>query len=272
MNKRNLIGRLSNRISRTTLDLYCSVIPTKKTISAVLRVRNEGLFLRAAVESILPSVDEVIIVDNQSSDQTLAVANSLQSEFAQKVRVFTYHHDIAKCGEDNKNEFAKDPKSPRLLSNFYNFSFGKAKMNYLLKWDGDMIATPAFHEVVREFRKTIRQTVFMKGFDVSRTARKIDSEGSRSFESRLFRRQGSEYRTGPVCEYLHSPFLFSNFSCPDDCFIHLKFLKEDPYSNHTQALAELRHSQLNETEELVAQDDLAILRSYGIVVAQPHLH
>ena len=112
----------------------------------------------------------------------------------------------------------------------------------------------------------------MKGFDVSRTARKIDSEGSRSFESRLFRRQGSEYRTGPVCEYLHSPFLFSNFSCPDDCFIHLKFLKEDPYSNHTQALAELRHSQLNETEELVAQDDLAILRSYGIVVAQPHLH
>lgn len=272
MSKRSLIDRLSARITRTTLELYCSAIPRKKTISAVLRVRNEGLFLRAAVESILPSVDEVIIVDNQSSDQTLAVANALQTEVPEKVRVFSYHHDIARCGEDNENEFARDPKSPRLLSNFYNFSFGRATMNYLLKWDGDMIATPAFHEVVREFRNTNRQTVFMKGFDVSRNARKIDSEGSRSFESRLFRGQFSEYRTGPLCEYLHSPFLFSSFTCPDDCFIHLKFLKEDPYSNHTQALAELRHSQLNETEEPVAEDDLAILRSYGIVVPQPDLH
>jgi glycosyltransferase involved in cell wall biosynthesis len=231
----------------------------------VFRVKNEGLFLEAAVESILRSVDEVVIVDNQSTDLTLEVARALEARHSGKIKVFTYEHSIARCGEDNENEFLKNPKSPHLLANFYNFAFGKATMNYLLKWDGDMIATPAFHDLIKTFRHSKYQTVSMKGFDVSKNSRKIDSIGSRSFEPRLFRRLFSNYHTEKVCEALSSPFLYSLSVYPDDCFIHLKFIKEDPFSNHTAALTEQRKAQMNEMEK-ISQADIELLAAHGIVI------
>jgi glycosyltransferase involved in cell wall biosynthesis len=43
----------------------------------MIRVKTEAQFLRASVESILPLVDEVVIVDNASTDATAAIANEL---------------------------------------------------------------------------------------------------------------------------------------------------------------------------------------------------
>lgn len=265
MDVKSLTRRIFKQIP---LSLYCRVFPTAKTISAVFRVKNEGLFLEAAVESILKSVDEIVIVDNQSTDLTLEVAKALQAKYAGKVKVFTYEYSIARVGEDNLKEYNKDPKSPHLLSNFSNFAFEKGTMDFLLRWDGDMIANHAFHQMILEFKRGKSQTVYMKGCDISRNSRKIDSVGSRSFEPRLYRRQFSSYKNVEIHEALDSPFAYSAFVYPDDTFIHLKFLKEDPFSNHSTELVDVRKAEMTELEE-ISQADKDLLMSHGIAIPAP---
>jgi len=257
MDERNLIRRIFIQLP---LSLYCRVFRTTKTISAVFRLKNEGLFLETAVESILKSVDEVIIVDNQSTDLTLEVAEVLETKYSGKVQVFSYDYSIARVGEDNLNEFNKNPQSPRLLSNFSDFAFEMGTMDFLLRWDGDMIANPAFHQMIQDFKRSKRQTVYMKGCDISRNSRKIDSVGSRSFEPRLYRRQFSSYRNVRTQEALHSPFDYSAIAFPDDTFIHLKFLKEDPSSNHSAELLDVRKAEMTKLEE-ISQADKDLLTS-----------
>lgn len=265
MDGRSFIRRIFIQLP---LSLYCRVFPAAKTISAVFRVKNEGLFLQAAVESILDSVDEVIIVDNQSTDLTLEVAKALEAKYSGKIQVFSYNYSIARVGEDNLKEFNKDPQSPHLLSNFSNFAFEKGTMNFLLRWDGDMIANSAFHRMIGDFKRSKYQTVFMKGCDISRNSRKIDSVGSRSFEPRLYRRQFSNYKNVRIHEALHSPFEYSASVFPDDTFLHLKFLKEDPFSNHSAELIDVRKSEMTELEE-ISDEDKNLLTSYGIASPPP---
>lgn len=265
MDGRSLIRRIFIRIP---LSLYCRIFPTKRTISAVFRVKNEGLFLEAAVESILRSVDEIIIVDNQSTDLTLEVAKALEAKYSGKIKVFTYEYSIARVGEDNLKEFNKDPQSPHLLSNFSNFAFEKGTMDFLLRWDGDMIANSGLHQMIGDFKRAKYQTVYMKGCDISKNSRKIDSVGSRSFEPRLYRRQFSSYKNVRIHEALHSPFEYSAIVFPDDTFIHLKFLKEDPFSNHSAELIDVRKAEMSELEE-ISRVDHELLTSYGISIAPP---
>lgn len=56
-----------------------------ETFCAGIVARNEGTFLRESVESVLDAVDEVIIVENGSVDETKHVARDLESEYS-KVR------------------------------------------------------------------------------------------------------------------------------------------------------------------------------------------
>jgi hypothetical protein len=131
-----------------------------------------------------------------------------------------------------------------------------------------MIATSAFHRMIEEFKRAKCQTVYMKGCDISRNSRKIDSVGSRSFEPRLYRRQFSSYKNVRIHEALHSPFEYSAIAFPDDTFIHLKFLKEDPFSNHSAELIDVRKAEMTELDE-ISPADKDLLTSYGIAIPPP---
>src|SRR5438105_10685650 len=117
----------------------------RKRISAMLRVKNEEAFLRVAVESIVDLCDEVVIIDNASTDSTATIARELARANPDRVRVCIYEHDVARVGSENRELIATagGRRSPRLLSNYYNWCLRRCRMNFVLKWAGDMIATPA---------------------------------------------------------------------------------------------------------------------------------
>jgi hypothetical protein len=250
----------------------------RKRISAMMRVKNEESFLRASAESILPLVEEIVIIDNDSADATLRVAGDLARAWPDKVRVHSYPHEIAKVGSENQAlaATAEGRKSPRLLANYYNWCLQLCRMNFVLKWDGDMIATERFAEHVDFFRKTafvlmgvfganlhpdrrhlvaasetIQQQI-KNGMDLDQTSVLNWTSPYTAVEPRLFPRLFSSYRPDRWwCEALHSPWgrwpslsfdprpADFSFRTKDCGYLHLKYCKPSPYENFSGDFADL---------------------------------
>lgn len=110
-------------------------------MSAVLRVKNEAASLPFTLPGLFDSaLREVIIVDNGSTDDTLAVARAVAEQRGadDRLRTYTYPFSVARCGSEH---LATPPDSVRSLPYFYNWAFSHVRTRYALKWDGDMVLT-----------------------------------------------------------------------------------------------------------------------------------
>lgn len=235
-------------------------------ISAMMRVRNEEAFLAAAVDSIAPLVDEILIIDNASTDGTAAIAAGLARRHGPRVRILAYPHAVARVGSENQNlaESPSGPGSPALLANYYNWCLRRCRHRFILKWDADMVATAALAGELAEFKAGRQALCFMFGANLHPDRRHLlgasaerQGEAQRELgrpvtignwtaaftdpEVRLFPRLGSRYRTGFWwCESFHSPFLRWPALCRParvPTFLHLKYCKPDPFANFTEEFA-----------------------------------
>lgn len=91
--------------------------------SAVVNCFNEEDFIKYSLESILPYVDEVIVVDNKSTDKTLAVIDEViqYNLMGNKIKLFAL-------------------KQPMQLAEARNFALSKSSNEWIIKWDGDFCA------------------------------------------------------------------------------------------------------------------------------------
>jgi Glycosyl transferase family 2 len=229
----------------------------RKRISAMMRIKNEEKFLRDSVESVLPLVDEVVIIDNDSTDNTPLIAQDLAQLYRRQIRVFHYADAIARVGSENQElaSTRSGRRSPRLLANYYNWCLRQCRMSYILKWDGDMVATPNLAVHIEHFRNS--SDLVMKIFGANLHPDRYHLVGASAdtqqeiqtrmetpmsvenwtapytdLEPRLFPRVLARYRTDFWwCESLDTPWMPWSIS-PEDCgFIHLKYCKPDPYEN-----------------------------------------
>ena len=105
-------------------------------ISAMLRVKNEERTIRASIISIIDFVDEVLVVDNGSTDKTPDIIDELVFSYPDKILSRTYPFRVSLCGL----EFANTPAdSIHSLAYYYNWCKSGCKFSYLIKWDADMI-------------------------------------------------------------------------------------------------------------------------------------
>ena len=114
--------------------------PVVPGITAVLRVKNEARTLPYCLPSILQAVDEVLLVDNDSTDGTAesAIETARRLGRADQLIVKHYPFEIARCGPEH---LATPERSLHSLAYFYNWSFSHVRTRYSLKWDGDMVLT-----------------------------------------------------------------------------------------------------------------------------------
>jgi hypothetical protein len=237
----------------------------RKRIAAMMRVKNEETFLQASVESILPLVDEIVIIDNDSIDATPRIAQDLARSHPKKIRICYYHHAVARVGSENQAlaSASSGRKSPRLLANYYNWCIRQCRMNFVLKWDGDMVATPSLAIHMEHFRKSAYPVMWIFGANLypdyhhlvgasmdtqqevqrgMRAAMSVENWTSpyTDLEPRLFPRLFTSYRTDFWwCESLYTPWMRWSVS-PKDCgFLHLKYCKPDPYENWSNDFATL---------------------------------
>lgn len=109
-------------------------------MTAVLRVHNEAHHLPFVLPGLLRTCDEVLLVDNASTDQTSQVAEDVATSLglAGRLRVVSYPHVLSKCGEEHLHT---PPDSVHSLAYFNNWAVSHVRTRYAVKWDGDMVLT-----------------------------------------------------------------------------------------------------------------------------------
>lgn len=99
-------------------------------LSALLCTKNEEDFIGLCLEHLVPHVDEIILVDNGSTDRTKEIASKYDT-----VKIFDYPETIN-------------------MAEVRNFSLSKATGDWFLQIDADEIYPASEMRKIREFIET----------------------------------------------------------------------------------------------------------------------
>jgi hypothetical protein len=250
--------------------LMTAIARHPKQISAMVRVKNEEEFLYASVKSIRDCVDEIILVDNMSTDRTPSIIATLQKEDPAKVVCHHYPHVIGKVGKESW-DLAADPHArslPNLSANYYNWCLRRCSKPFILKWDGDMIALDSFRTALNDWRRSKKPILIFKGANIHPDFRHLIAAKSSDREAllaplsvpglprwvpsltydypetRLFPKFLAKYESSMGwTQRLCTPYQgFGSRSCKrvaDPCYLHLKFCKRDAYAGYSPDLKQV---------------------------------
>lgn len=104
-----------------------------KTIANVMMVLNEAEFIEAAIRSVLPGVDQLIVIDQGSTDGTCVILEELQEHEEKLTWVSTRGQNYLTRGE----QF------------FRNLGIDLCFCDWLMVSDGDEIMSDGWGEIVR---------------------------------------------------------------------------------------------------------------------------
>lgn len=96
--------------------------PLKKGISVYVPCKDEDTHILICLESLIGLVDQFILLDNGSTDNTLAEIKSFQTKYGNQVQIEV--HEVP------------DMK----LVEMVQFALTQVEYSWVLKWDGDMLA------------------------------------------------------------------------------------------------------------------------------------
>ena len=142
----------------------------------------------------------------------------------------------------------REDASVHCSANYYNWCASKCTHAYILKWDGDTVATDALAPALQAFRSSRSQVLWHTGVNLHESREHyISGRPFEDVEPRLFYRRFSHYGNyfGYV-EALWSPYLtlFSEYSerVAEPLYFHLKFCKRDRFSNISENLKKQEES------------------------------
>ncbi|HIF9351674.1 TPA: glycosyltransferase [Photobacterium damselae] len=190
------------------------------TISAVFRIKNAEFNLENAVLSVVPLCSEIIIVDNNSSDETLRIANKLKEKLFNivDVKIFSYTYELAVAGEGYLKSI--HPNKMNSLAKYYEYCFSKASCDYVMKFDANCILIPSSIKIIQKRIKYNPKYIIFRG---------IELYGKRlSYEAYIFKNNGSfSFFDGEKYEYVKFNFnlsLIEKLKCYifRPVFIHIK--------------------------------------------------
>lgn len=265
-----------------------------RRITAMMRVRNEAEFLEPAVRSIAPLVDEIVIVDNASTDGSADVIAALARRFRKRIVTFHYPYTIGRVGAETWALSESGGRSPRLSARYYNWCLARCTGPYVLKWDGDMVALDGLASAIAAWRRSERQVLVMHGVNVHHERRHAIAAASADREAlltrlavpglprwvtsptfdypepRLFPKRFARYTTRiRWTQELATPFLavplraraVETLAAP--AYLHLKFCKRDPVAIYTPDLARVIRENVVRGPRL-SRPQAATLRRWGL--------
>ena len=109
-------------------------------LSGVMRVRNEARMLEACIDSVINSLDELIVVYNDCTDNTPDILERKVQQYPDRLRIFAYNHKVLSfemTDEEYKQALSLPDDSPRLYCNQCNYGLAQARFSYVVKIDTD---------------------------------------------------------------------------------------------------------------------------------------
>lgn len=102
----------------------------RKWISGVLRTKNWWKFLEDVINSCIDFFDEIIIINNKSTDNTKIIVDNLINKYWTKIKYFEYNYEIIRTESSVTNSIYS-------LAYYYNWSFSKSNYSIVCKLDDD---------------------------------------------------------------------------------------------------------------------------------------
>ena len=178
------------------------------TISLCMIVKNEEKVLGRVLESVKNIVDEIIIVDTGSTDNTKNIAK----KFTDKIFDFKWEYDFSKAR---------------------NFSFSKATKDYIMWLDADDIVLDNDIKKIKDLKKNLNTNYDIVMFKYNTG---FDENGNVNFSyyrERLLKREKQYKWVSPIHEVIT---LNGNILYNDIAITHKKEIKE--YSNRNLIIFE----------------------------------
>ena len=113
--------------------------------SGCFRLRNESQFMEYAILSHLDWLDEAVLVVQPSDDDTIEKAYRMADEYSE-IEVYEYPFECDWI--DTPAFYAKDPHKPGHMVHMSNWAFTKCRYSWIVKVEGDVIATSAFTDIL----------------------------------------------------------------------------------------------------------------------------
>ncbi|WP_154124406.1 glycosyltransferase [Grimontia hollisae] len=127
-------------------DFLAEIDNTKRNIntpkiSAIYRVKNGAEYIELAMLSVAPLVNEIVCVDNGSTDDTMTIVQRLKEELKDivTIRIYQYKERTELAGSGYSKRVKDNPSGS--LAKFYNYCFGLGTSDYLIKCDAHYIFT-----------------------------------------------------------------------------------------------------------------------------------
>lgn len=240
-NDNNFIGRkIVKNIYEVLIDL--ENIQSKKVlengISLIIRAKNEELNIEECIESVVDLVDEIIMVDNNSTDNTLELMKKYEKKY-KNIKVYEYKINVSRVGIEHTNAIKN--KNKNTLGNFYNWCLSKATKYNVFKWDADFICIRNnFIQIIEKYNLKKRNDKFALWF----TGKTIFENNNTIYlnynsfynEFRIFSYKNNfQWYDGLTCEYT-DPYV-------DSCNSNFRFHYDHPL------FYEIKRTSIDEFQE-----------------------
>ena len=250
----DIIGRNEvNNIYEVFIDLEnINLNYLEKGISLIIRAKNEELNIKNCIESVVDLVDEIIFVDNNSTDNTYSLVQEYSKKY-KNIKLYKYNIHVSKVGIEHQNAILNNNKNT--LGTFYNWCLSKATKYNVIKWDADFICIRNnFIQLVELYNLKNRNDMFALWF-TGKTLFENNNTFYINYESfyneyRIFSyKNGFKWYDGNTCEYT-------------DPYIHKCNIK---YKYEYPLFYEVKRTSINEFEERSSLIDQRDINDYNIL-------
>ena len=134
-----------------------------KGLSGLVRLHNEEVWCKLALESFVDWCDELVIVTNRCTDRTPEIVARFAKRYPDKCRVYEYDHQIWPMGPGHDEVDESDPRSSAA---FYNFTQDRSTRTHAVKLDGDLVMMDWAGAEIRRLMEKGHNRVRFYGTDI----------------------------------------------------------------------------------------------------------
>lgn len=196
----------------------------KPGLSGLVRLRNEEVWCRLALESFVEWCDELVIVTNCCTDRTPEIVAEFAAAHPDKARVFDYPHPIWPMGPGHDK---CPPGDPRASAALYNFTQDRSTRTHVVKLDGDMVAMDWLGDEIRMLMAMGHDRIKFEGTDlVGDDLRHIGCHPQCPTNGVYKATRETRYAQGPMTQNLMGIAGIPVHLIPRPAFLHFKWARK----------------------------------------------
>lgn len=225
----------TNLEKKEDFNFYLPYENKKTGVSAFIRMKNEEQKIFYCLKSIINVFDEIIVIDNQSEDDSLQIVRDFQDkyDYQNKLKILTYPFKLSLFGSG----YDSTPENSIYSFTYYtNFTLSNCSFKFACKWDADMVLKKDILSQFKEFLDKISNQKNKVWKIAGQTVYKnLDSQFFLApdqiyAEQRIFPVSYlNRYKTGELFEEFKSALPRDKFA--EIVFFELKFASENEF-NH----------------------------------------